>query len=76
MEQIIEVVGAVLVLSGFILSQSGRLTTRSRTYLSLNLVGAGILAFLALSHGQPGFLLLEGAWAIVAAVGLARSLLA
>jgi hypothetical protein len=39
----------------------------------LNLVGAGILAIDAALHWQPGFLLLEGVWALVAAVGIVRS---
>lgn len=74
MEQIIQVAGAVLVLSGFVLSQAGRLATTSRTYLVLNLVGAGILAIDAAVHWQAGFLLLEGVWAIVAGAALARRL--
>lgn len=74
MEQIIQVAGALLVLSAFVLSQWGRLSTTSQAYLVLNLGGAGILAVLAAAHGQLGFLLLEGVWALVAAFGLVRSL--
>ena len=76
MEQILQIAGAILVLSAFVLSQLGRLATTSRAYLVLNLVGAGILAVLAAVTWQPGFLLLEGVWALVAGVGLARALLA
>jgi hypothetical protein len=75
MEQILQIAGAILVLSAFVLSQLGRLATTSRIYLVLNLVGAGILAVLAALTWQPGFLLLEGVWALVAGVGLARALL-
>jgi hypothetical protein len=74
MEQVLQVVGAMLVLSAFVLAQMGRLTPTSRIYLVLNLVGAAILAALAAVDWQPGFLLLEGVWAFVAGVGLARSL--
>jgi hypothetical protein len=73
MEQLIQVAGALLVLSGFVLTQAGRLPTTSRVYLVLNLVGAGLLAVLAAVDWQPGFLLLEGVWALVAGVGLVRT---
>jgi hypothetical protein len=73
-EPLIEIAGAVLVLSAFVLSLLGRLATGSRTYLVLNVTGAGLLAALAAAHGQPGFLLLEGVWALVAAAGLVRTI--
>ena len=63
--QILQVIGALLVLAGFALSQFGVLGQRSYTYLWLNLVGSGILAALAAVTSQWGFLLLEGVWAIV-----------
>jgi hypothetical protein len=71
-EQVFQVIGAVFVLSGFILSQLRRLETASTAYLVLNLVGAGILAIDAAIHFQVGFLLLEGTWAMVAGAGLIR----
>ena len=73
MEQLIEVVGAVLVLSAFLLAQLGRLATASLTYMVLNFVGAGILALVAAFDGDTGFLLLEGVWAGVSAYAIARS---
>ena len=48
----------------------GVLDLRSRLYLVLNTVGSGILAGDAILERQWGFLLLEGVWAIVSAVGL------
>ena len=76
MEQIVQVFGAMLVLAPFVLAQTGRMTTTSRAYLALNLVGAAILAVDAATDAQIGFLLLEGVWAVVAGIGLARNLLA
>ena len=75
MEQVIEVGGALFILSAFVLAQAGRLATTSVAYLVLNLVGSGILAVVAAVDGDTGFLLLEGVWAVVSAFGLSRLLL-
>ncbi len=75
MEQLIELVGAVLILSAFVLSQLGRLATTSPTYVVLNLAGSGVLAVVAAVDGDLGFLLLEGVWALVSAYSIGRLLL-
>ncbi len=75
MEPLIEVVGALLILSAFVLAQLDRLPTTSVAYLSLNLAGSGILAVVAAIDGDTGFLLLEGVWAAVSALALARLVL-
>ena len=74
LEQGIQIVGALAILAGFVLAQLGRLRTDAIAYLVLNLVGSTILAVDAALGGEPGFLLLEGVWALVSAVGLARTL--
>lgn len=71
----LQIVGAVLILAAFILSQMHRLDARSYAYLSLNLAGAVILAVLAYQGQRWGFVLLEGVWALVALVGLIVRLL-
>ena len=73
MHALVQIVGALLVLAGFVLAQARVVTTQARVYLILNVVGASVLAVDAYSGRQWGFLLLEGAWAIVAALALARS---
>ena len=70
---IVQVVGSLLVLAGFALSQWAVLNPRSITYLALNLIGSAALAVNAASSAQWGFLLLEGVWAIVSATGLVRT---
>ena len=69
-DQVVQIVGAVLILAGFMLSQRNLLDMSSYLYLILNLAGASILAVLAFQQGRWGFVLLEGVWALVALVGL------
>jgi hypothetical protein len=71
MDQIVQVLGSLLILSAFVAAQRGRLSTQSRLYLTLNLVGASVLSVLAAHERQLGFLLLEAVWAAVAAHALA-----
>lgn len=73
MDQVIQVLGSLLILAAFIASQRGALSTDSRTYLALNLAGGATLAVLAAVERQYGFLLLEATWAVVAAHALLRS---
>jgi hypothetical protein len=74
LEQLLQLLGAILVLAGFTLAQLQRLDPQSLPYLVLNAVGAGILAVLAFSGEQWGFLLLEGVWTIVSVAGLVARL--
>lgn len=74
-DQIVQIGAALLLLAGFVLSQRNLLDARSYPYLLLNLVGAAILAVLAYGQGRWGFVLLEGAWTLVALAGLAMRLL-
>jgi hypothetical protein len=73
-EQVVQIVGALLILAGFAGLQLGRISAVSRTYLWLNLVGAIILAVLAFAEEQWGFLLLEGVWSLVSAWSLIQVL--
>ena len=70
MEQVIEVVGALLVLAAYAGYLSGRWPPRSLPYLVLNLVGGVVLAVIAALGHNWGFLLLQVVWACAAAVGL------
>jgi hypothetical protein len=74
MVQAISIVGAVLILLPFAASQLGRLATSSVSYQLMNLIGSSVLTAVAIHDRQMGFLLLEGAWAIVSVVGLWRVL--
>ena len=70
MDQVIQVLGSLLILAAFGAAQAGRMQPSSLVYLLLNLVGSTVLAVLAYHERQWGFLLLETVWAIVSAWGL------
>jgi hypothetical protein len=72
MDPLVQVAGALLVLAAYLLLQVGVVTQRSRLYTWFNLIGASVLAVDAFVEEQWGFLLLEGVWALIAAVGLVR----
>jgi hypothetical protein len=74
MDQLVQIVGALLILVAFAAAQFGAMDPHSRAYLVLNFVGSVILAVLAWHERQWGFLLLETVWAIVSFWGLRVSL--
>ena len=70
--QIIGLVGALLILAPFTATQLGRMRTESFGYQLMNLLGGAILTAVAVVERQYGFILLEGVWALMSIVGLAR----
>jgi hypothetical protein len=75
MDQVVQIVGALLILVAFGAVQFERMRPDSRLYLTLNLLGSAILAVLAIAGAQWGFVLLESVWAVVSAWGLGKALL-
>lgn len=74
MGQAIQLIGALIVLSGFIANQRFGLSSDSVWFLLANAVGTTVLAIVAGVNGDLGFLLLEGVWAIVSFTSLVRVL--
>jgi hypothetical protein len=72
--QVASVIGAFLILLPFAGSQLGRVSTQSLAYQLSNLAGSAALTAVAVIEVQYGFILLEGTWAVVSVVGLARVL--
>ncbi|HWM64376.1 MAG TPA: hypothetical protein VNP96_10360 [Solirubrobacterales bacterium] len=74
MDQLVQIVGALLILVAYAAAQFGAMDQHSRTYLVLNLVGSAVLAGLAWHERLWGFLLLETVWAVVSFWGLVQAL--
>jgi hypothetical protein len=74
MDQIAQLAGAILILIAFAASQRGSMSPHSLAYLVLNLVGGVVLAVVALSGENWGFLLLETVWSLVSGWSLLRLL--
>jgi hypothetical protein len=74
MDQVVQIVGALLILLAYAAAQFGAMDQHSRLYLVLNLVGSAVLAGLALHERLWGFLLLETVWAAVSLRGLIQAL--
>ena len=75
MMDVLQVVGALLILAGFVAAQSGALSPHSVAYLALNLAGGALLTWIAFDERDWGFLLLETVWTLVSGWGLAQLLL-
>ena len=67
--------GVALLLLAFFLNLLRRLRADGFVYLALNLFGAGLACYSSYLIDFMPFVVLEGTWAIVAAVALARMLL-
>ena len=65
--------GVGLLLIAFFLISTGRLARQSAAYQLLNLVGATLACIASWMIGFLPFVVLEGAWALVAAAALART---
>ena len=74
MDQLVQIVGALLILSAFAAAQFGVMDPHSRIYLILNVAGSAVLAVLAWNERQWGFLLLESVWAAVSCWSLRSTL--
>lgn len=70
--QLVSLVGAVLILAGYLALQLGWMSGQNRWFNVLNLVGSSLLAWVAVVDWRIGFIVLEGAWAVLSLAGLIR----
>ena len=69
---IIGSLGVFLLLLAFFLNLFKFLMQDTRAYVILNIIGGGLACYAAILIGFLPFVILEGTWAVVAAVGLVR----
>lgn len=63
--QILSLAGAALILGAYGANQAGLSGPRDRLYSLANFVGSVLLVWVAVVDGRLGFILLEGAWALI-----------
>ncbi len=74
MLQIISVMGALAILGAYAASQLGLVDTSRLSYQVANFLGSAALTVVAVITWQLGFILLEGAWALMSLYGIATIL--
>jgi hypothetical protein len=65
-------IGITLLLLAFFLNLMDKIKTGSFVYLLLNFFGAGIACLASVLLNYMPFVILEGCWALVSAVGLVK----
>ena len=63
--------GVTILLVAFFLNLFGYLSQRSKVYVLLNLIGAGLSCYASVLIDYWPFIVLEGCWALVSIAGLA-----
>jgi hypothetical protein len=71
-ETMIGSLGVALLLLAFLLNLVRVLSTESYPYTALNFAGASLAGYASYLIGFVPFVILEGTWAVVAAVALGR----
>jgi hypothetical protein len=70
LSDIIASIGVIILLIAFVLNLTGKLSTKSRLYMLLNLIGAGTCCYASYIVNFYPFVVLEGVWGTVALVSL------
>jgi hypothetical protein len=70
--QFISLVGAALILAGYVGLQLDYFNRRDRLFNVLNFAGSGLLTWVAIVDWRIGFIILEAAWAVLSIPGMFR----
>ena len=68
--QLLSLVGAALILAGFALLQLERVRREDVSFSLMNFVGSSLLTVVAIQDRRLGFIILEGAWALLSLIPL------
>ncbi len=71
--QVVSVTGDVMIIGAYLALQRGWWKSHTRPYLWMYLIGASLLAAVAVWDRSLGFILLEVTWALVSLSSLLRS---
>ncbi len=71
--QIISLIGAALILAAYVALQRSWLDRTDRLFNLLNFIGSILLTGVALVDHRLGFIVLEGAWALLSLPGIFRT---
>lgn len=66
-------VGAMLILAAYFAQQMKWMSPQSATYNLLNIVGSGILCYIAFFPFKLGFVVLEGLWVLISIYAIVRN---
>ena len=72
LDQLVSLVGAVLILAAYLALQRSWLPRESRAFNAMNFVGSALLTYAAVRNGNLGFIVLEGTWALLSLPGTIR----
>lgn len=72
LDQLVSLVGAVLILAAYLALQRGWLPRESRLYNAMNFFGSGLLTYVAIKDRRMGFIILEAAWALLSIPGMLK----
>jgi hypothetical protein len=73
-DQILSAGGALLVLGAYAANLTHRLDRDGAAYAALNMVGSGVLAYVALGTSAIGLILIEAAWSLISCAALVRAM--
>jgi len=73
--QTLSIIGAALLLFGFVSLQMGKMRSDGAAFNMLNFVGSGLLAWVAIHDRRAGFIILEVVWALASLPPLLRMFL-
>lgn len=72
LDQLVSLIGAALILGAYFALQRGWLPREGRAYNALNFAGSALLTYAAVRSWNIGFIILEGAWALLSLPGTIR----